>query len=167
MTTPTTSARLDEFTEKRVTEIVKQRGMTRSDWLREAVDVAINAERDGAKLTDISKRLDAMETGIKEALKTANESLNANQNLSNRIDVERAADRAVNQQIYRMAFRAAYLLVKQISDEAPEGQRGDLGLALCDEADDLCYDDGYARLEQVMRDAREDLRQSIERGGTS
>lgn len=76
--------------------------------------------------------------------------------------IERAADRAVTQQIYRMALRSALLCVKIITDCVPEEERADLGMQLSKQADNLFEDVGLARLDQVMRDAREEMRGSIE-----
>ena len=171
MNTPTTSARLDELTERRVAESVRRRGITRSDWLREAVEAAIKAETDGkgeaAIVASLGERMAALEGDLSQARKIADDNLLLVKELSKAVAIERAADRAVAQQVYRMAFRAAYLVVKQFTDEVPEEQRDDLGADLCAESDELYSDLGLARLDQVMRDAREELRQSIERAGTS
>ncbi len=171
MATVIASTRLDGETERRVDATAERRGMTRSDWLRQVVEAAIEAEAHAADqvqtFVGMDKRLTSLEGDLLETRKTADENLLVVNELSDTLAIERAADRAVAQQTYRMAFRAAYLTVKQITDEVREEQRDGLGAELCAESDDLCNDIGQARLDQVMRDAREELRQSIERGGLS
>ncbi len=167
MPTPMTGTRLGEDMEQRLAASVERRGVKRSDWLREVIANALAAENQAADnaltILDMTKRFSALERDIR-AIK---ESLHELGRLSNSLAVERAADRAVAQQIYRMTFRAAYLVVKQFTDEVSEEQRDDLGMGLCAEADDLCHEIGLTRLEREMREAREELRQSLERGGTS
>ena len=171
MATSIASTRLDEETERRVDATAEQRGMTRSDWLRQAIETAIEVENKAADqaptFVSMDKRMANLEADMRETLKNANKNLKAIEDLSNLLAVERAADRAVAQQVYRMALRSSLLCTKIIVNSLSEEDRDGMGKVLSSQADEIYNSEGLARLDQVMRDAREDLRQSIERGGTS
>lgn len=171
MTTPTTSARLDEHTDRRVTEIVRRRGITRSDWLREAVEAAIKAETDGdgqaAIVANIAARMTSIEDDLRQTFRIAEKNLQIIKELSNATAIERAADRAVAQQVYRMALRAAFVSIKAQASQISEEDQVGFFNALCAEADSVYEDDGLLRLEQEMTSARDEVRQSIEQAGAS
>lgn len=169
MSTPMTGTRLDEETERRLAASVERRGVSRSEWLREVISNALAAEGQAADhalaIKDMTTRFLVFEEDLRQTRSSVDESLRIVEELSKATAMERAADRAVAQQVYRMAFRSAYLVLKQFTDEVSEEQRDDLGADLCAECDHLYSDIGLARLDQVMRDAREELREGIERGG--
>ncbi|MGI9486111.1 MAG: hypothetical protein ACR2RF_09595 [Geminicoccaceae bacterium] len=171
MTTPMTATRLDEFTERRVAASVKRKGISRSDWLRQAALDALEAEAQTpdqtATLSKAAKRLESLERSMCEIQRAFDENSNAIKELTRALAIERAADRAVAQQIYRMALRGSLLCVKIIADGVPEDERAGLGAQLSRQADDVYEEAGLARLDQVMRDAREEVRQSIERAGAT
>lgn len=165
------SIRLDPETECRVKERALKSGCSQSEWKRRAISAALDqadlAALQARELAGMAKQLTDIEKSVSEIHSTGDRALDAIHDLEKTLTVERAADRAVAQQIYRMALRSALLCIKIITDGIPEDERAGLGAQLSKEADDVFEDMGLARLDQVMRDAREEVRQTLDRGGVS
>lgn len=115
----------------------------------------------------MAKQLKTVEKSVSEIHSAGDRALDAIHDVSKTLAVERAADRAVAQQVYRMALRAAYLGIKGYTDDVSEELHHEVGMKLCEQADQVYHDVGLPRLEDEMKKAREELRCSIERGGVS
>ena len=165
------SIRLAPETENRIRTLAQKSGCSQSEWKRRAITAALDqvdtTDEEAEQLADMANRLANIEKGVNQLRASGSQILKAADDFSRQLAVERAADRAVTQQVYRVALRAAYVSVKDLVSTVPAEDRDECFTQLCDEADAIYQDDGLARLEQVMRDAREELRQSIERGGAS
>lgn len=165
------SIRLDPETECRVKELALKSGCSQSEWKRRAISTALDqadlAALQAQELAGMANQLIDLAKSVSEIHSTGDRALNAIHDLEKTLTVERAADCAIAQQIYRMTLRSALLCVKIITDGVQEDERADLGAQLSKQADDVFEDAGLARLDQVMREAREEVRQTLDRGGLS
>lgn len=163
-----TSIRLDRTVEREIRRIAEQRNISKAQWLRSAITTALEAERLAAKQSPTIVRIAGQVDALREEQCRLNKLSNQIQlvlaELVQTTAVERAADRVAAEQIFRMAIRAAFLAVRQISDDVGDDDRRDRLIdELCEQADGQ-FERGLTLLEGRMREARDACRATLARG---
>ena len=160
------SIRVDEDIENRIDKTAAARGITRSDWMREAAQITLELEDLGTKqaLNLIKKagEIERLSQSIAETRSICDDLKEAIADLSRTIAIERAADRFMHEQILRMAVRGAFAAMGIATKTGVSDSRKELS----DAADDA-FREGIEFVSNGMKQARDDMAQTLVMGPTS
>lgn len=158
-----------------IDRLAAERHVYRSTWVRDAIAAVQVAHQQGLSIdrlaehatiiTGLSKDLAPVQRNLDVATRALKDIRDVVTDLSKTIAIERAADRFMNEQILRIAVRAAHAAITLASNRGFDDKE-DVFKLLCDEADDS-FREGVEFVEKGMKQARDDMAQTLALGATS